>query len=1045
MLTQAQMCPWQLCRWLRPAAGGLAGLVALLLAGNVAKAEVATTNLGADYVLQSWQVEDGLPQSSVEAIVQTPDSYLWLATYSGLARFDGVRFAQFDASNLPGFPGNRPERLFVDREGALWVITEQHEVARLKDGACRTFGTAQGVPSTGAQWVGEDGQGGLWLAGVKGGLWRRENGRFVPVPSPPAFAESPPRPMVTDGAGRAWFNHRSSLFGLQNGSVIPMPGPAAPRSAGVRRVCASRDGGLWAITPEGLRKQVEGKWLSERWPCPDFKSSIVHLREDLIGNLWVATFENGLFRFSPTNGWVHFNAESGLPTPNLCCLFCDREGSVWVGTDGGGLLKIKPRLWKMVGRREGLGVEGIQSLNQDREGRIWFAVGTTKPYWLDRGMVSVASPPPLSDVLDSVWAILPARDGSIWIGTYVGSLFHYHDGVLTPYTKTNGMLAGSVRALLEDRQGRIWMGGFDGLSRIDHEQVTHYSSREGLSSTRVWALAEGASGCLYIGTDGHGLNVLRDGRITCYTRQNGLPDDYVSSLWVDAEDALWIGTHGGGLSRFQAGRFFNYRVKGGLPARKVGTMLEDNAGRLWMATDLGIVCASRHELNEFAAGRDRDLSFVTFDHSDGLATVEVGGVQPSCVKAHDGSLWFCTAKGAAFVDPTQLRLNQIPPPVIIEEVRIDDQVVEEQRSEVRGQKSKNGQAPTHSPLTTRHLPLVTLQPHQRRLEFRFTGLSYAAPSRVRFRYRMDGLEPDWVDGGTTRSALYTRLPPGSYQFRVTACNSDGVWNETGTALAIVVQPAWWQTWWLRALALVTGAAAVFGFNEWRVLQLKRRRLQQEDFSRQLIASQEKERHRIATELHDSLGQNLLVIKNRAYLGLKAGETGPAMQTQLQEISEASAQAIAEVRSIARALRPYQLERLGLPLALKALTDQLAATTSLRVEADLAALDGGLSPEVAISLYRIVQESLNNVAKHAQASTVRLQARVVAAGLCLSIQDDGRGFDVAALRNQTQPQAAFGLLAMVERVRLLGGTLTIDSHPGRGTRLEMVIPSPKPTS
>jgi len=310
---------------------------------------------------------------------------------------------------------------------------------------------------------------------------------------------------------------------------------------------------------------------------------------------------------------------------------------------------------------------------------------------------------------------------------------------------------------------------------------------------------------------------------------------------------------------------------------------------------------------------------------------------------------------------------------------------------------------------------------------------------------MDGLEPDWVDGGTTRSALYTRLPPGSYQFRVTACNSDGVWNETGTALAIVVQPAWWQTWWLRALALVTGAAAVFGFNEWRVLQLKRRRLQQEDFSRQLIASQEKERHRIATELHDSLGQNLLVIKNRAYLGLKAGETGPAMQTQLQEISEASAQAIAEVRSIARALRPYQLERLGLPLALKALTDQLAATTSLRVEADLAALDGGLSPEVAISLYRIVQESLNNVAKHAQASTVRLQARVVAAGLCLSIQDDGRGFDVAALRNQTQPQAAFGLLAMVERVRLLGGTLTIDSHPGRGTRLEMVIPSPKPTS
>jgi ligand-binding sensor domain-containing protein/signal transduction histidine kinase len=973
-----------------------------------------TTSSCADYTVQNWQIEDGLPQNSVESIVQTPDGYLWLATYAGLARFDGVRFAQFDASNLPGLPGNRPERLYVDREGALWVIAEQHEVACVKAGECRTFGAAQGVPAAGAKWVGEDGQGCLWLAGIKAGLWRWQNGRFVVVPSSPAFADSPIRCMVTDTAGRPWFNHRDRLFGLQNGALVRVPRVADRSSAGVRRVCARREGGLWVITPEALRKNVAGSWLPEAWPCPDFQSSVVDLCEDQNSNLWVATFENGLFRFNPTNGWLHFSVESGLPTRFLCCLFCDREGNVWVGTDGSGLLKIKPRFWKTITRREGLNTEGVQSIGQDQAGRIWLAGGTKGPYCWENGMVSAAIPAPLAEGLDSAWVILPARDGAIWIGTYVAKLFEYRDGALIPYTQTNGMMAGSVRALLQDRQGRIWVGGFEGLSRVEHGRFTHFSEHQGLSSKRVWALAEGAaSACLYIGTDGGGLDVLQDGRITCYARQNGLPDDYITCLYVDAEDALWIGTHGGGLSRFQAGRFFNYRVKGGLPVRRITTMLEDDAGRLWMGTEIGIVCADRRDLSELAAGRRHELSFVAFDRSDGLETVEVGGVQPSSLKARDGKLWFCTGKGAAFADARELRFNQVAPPVIIEEVRIDDRVLEELSWGTSRQNSAARRGAASS-------ACATLRPREHRLELRFTGLSYAAPSKVRFRYRMEGFDPDWVEGGTVRSATYTRLPPGCYRFCVTACNDSSLWNETGASLGVVVVPAFHQTWWfwLLVLAAVAGLGSAFF-----LLRLARHN--------QLARL----RGRIAGDLHDEIGSNLGGIILLSELAQQATALPPDARASLQEINVTAQRSATAMRDIVWFLNP-DFDTLA---DMVARMREFAATLLGGVACEFTSPDLTVARNLPLEFRRNVffafKEILHNIVKHAEASRVSIRIEVGSHQFILRVQDNGHGFDPA------QATSGHGLRSLRRRAVELGGQLTTESGHGKGTTIVLTVMLP----
>ncbi len=979
--------------WLVVACGGAVG---------------ARTEGQAEYTVRAWLTEDGLPQSSVKSMVQTPDGYLWLATFNGLARFDGVRFTVFDTANVPGLPGNRLTRLFVDRAGALWMITEQLALARLQAGSCRAFTVADGLPPEGVGWVAEVDQGDLWLAGAKEGLSRWRDGKFVALPVPPESAGKPWEAMSADGAGGTWLLQADRAFVWQHGQFSSLTRPEGQPETVVKRSCPSRDGGLWVFTPAELRRWRQGKWLPEVWSCPDFKNGITDAREDLVGNLWVATYNHGLFRFNPTEGWQHFTVADGLTTLSLRSLLCDREGNVWVGTDGGGLLRVRPRLWKLITRREGLGIDAVHSVTQDEQGRIWFAGGTTKPYWLDQGAVAVAIPSPLSDTMEGVWAVRGGRRGAMWIGTYWGKVFRYQQGALTVFGKDEGMLAGSVRALLEDRQGTLWVGGYDGLSQIDGTRVTHYSRREGLSSARVWALAEDSRGSLYIGTADGGLNRRQDGRFTAYTRAQGLPDDAINSLYVDSEDVLWIGTRGGGLSRLQAERFFNYRVKGGLQARSVGPLLEDYAGYLWLTSDLGIVRVSRRELNDFAAGRSRGINYVAFDQSDGLATLEVGGIQPACLSARDGKLWFGTAKGAAFVDPRELRSNPLPPPVLIEEVRIDDAVVE-----------RPGSLEGRHPSLADPSPVI-LHPDQRRIEFRFTGLSFTAPAKVRFRYQMEGFDPDWVDGDTTRSASYTRLWPGTYRFRVTACNNDGVWDVTGASLGVVVQPAWHQTWWFRSLVIAAAAGAVAG-----VFQLRLSRLRQ--LSRL--------RERIAGDLHDEIGSNLGGIILVSELAQRAPSLPPEAQISLQEINATAQRTASAMRDIVWFLNPDFDTLADMAVRMR----EFAATLLVGIECKFIVPVLPRTPSLPLEFRRNVffafKEILHNVVKHAGARRVSIQCELTGRQFTLRVQDDGCGFDA------TVEVTGHGLRSLRQRAAALGGQLLLQSQPGKGTCVALTVKLP----
>jgi signal transduction histidine kinase len=506
----------------------------------------------------------------------------------------------------------------------------------------------------------------------------------------------------------------------------------------------------------------------------------------------------------------------------------------------------------------------------------------------------------------------------------------------------------------------------------------------------------------------------------------------VRAIYEDSDGVLWIGTYDGGLYRFKDERLTRYTTREGLHDSGVFGILEDDAGNLWMSCNRGIYRVGRRELNDLAEGKTRSITSVVYGTKDGLATLECnGGRQPSGLKTKDGRLWFPTMGGAAVIDPKAVQTNAQPPPVIIEEFRSGNEAIDFSGS-------------------------VEIPPNKDSFEIRYTAPSFIKPEYIKFKYKLEGLGNDWVDAGTRRVVNYSYVPPGEYIFTVLAANSDGVWNQTGKSIRIKVSPHWWERRWVQVLMISSAvlflvSSIVFWYKrrisqlekekamqEALAEQLEKEKAMQEDFSRQLIESQESERKRIASELHDSLGQNLLVVKNSALLGLNIAGDGSPAKKQFDEISTMTSQALEEVREITHNLRPYHLDHLGLREALEFMLEKIAGSSPIRFSAEVDPIDGILSKEAEMNLYRIVQESISNIVKHSGATEAKVMVKQDGRQVRLVIEDNGRGFVSDPGAGPGLRSRGFGLTSIAERARMLGGKEVIHSVPGEGTTISVTV-------
>jgi signal transduction histidine kinase/streptogramin lyase len=984
----------------------VAAVVVLLCFSCVARVE-------GQYRFDHWTTDNGLPQNSVCGITQTLDGYLWLATVDGLVRFDGLRFTVFDQSNSKGLKSNRFINLHQDIAGALWAGTEDGGLTRYREGQFTTFTTADGLPDNQVTKVEDDPEGGLLILTAKG--WARyRDGKFSAYPEPGDWMTLQ---IYLGPSGARWVLDKTGLTRTQKGQKTKYILPLG-KDEYINTVYEDRDGSLW-LSSVGFAVFRVANGAITRYSAKDGLPAghrITTIYQESDGGIWFGTEGAGLVRFKGG----HFTpfTMANDPAGRVLSIFEDRERTLWVGSATGGLSRLTRQFITAYSNKEGLASNTVYPLLEDRADNVWLGTTVGLSRFSKGVFTNYDGKKALAGMLDDLQALFEDREGRLWMSNTVATVY-LKDGKVTAPPEIAGKFAGCV-AIYEDGQGNLWFGARDGLFKLKDHVLSAYTSKDGLPGDDVKIIYEHRQSNLWIGTYG-GLAELTIGAhstptFISYTTKEGLGSNRVRALHEDADGVLWIGTYDGGLSRLKNGRITTYTMAQGLFNNGVFQILEDGRGNLWISCNRGIYRVSKQQLNDFADGKISALTCIAYGKDDGMLNTECnGGRQPAGFKARDGKLWFPTMGGVVVIDTGAVPFNTEPPPVLIEGVSLDSKPMDSQAG-------------------------VQVRPGQSSLEINYTGLSYVKPEQVRFKYQLIGQDKTWVDAGTRRSVNYSYLPPGNYTFTVIAANSDGVWNTVGASLQIKVLPPVWRTWWFISLAVLTVVGLVL-FVYWRrISQFHREKVAQEAFSQRLIESQEGERKRLAAELHDSLSQNLVIIKNRALHSLTTPNDHDRAIEQIEEIAEAATQSLSEVREIAHNLRPFQIDRLGLTKAIDAMVKRVAGSQLVRTTAHLDVIDGLLAPEIEIHLYRIVQESLNNIIKHAAATEAQVIIRKTKKAIDITIQDNGKGFSPATGgKDETSTGSGFGLLGLAERVRILKGTWTIESAPANGTVIAVKLP------
>jgi ligand-binding sensor domain-containing protein/signal transduction histidine kinase len=978
----------------------------------------ANKAIAPEFLLRTWDSEDGLPAAAIRDIARTPEGYVWIATTAGLARFDGVRFTVFTTNEAPGLGDNRISCLATDASGDLWVGSEAGTLARRRQGVFVTVPLDERISQKRIHSLASDRKGGVWLATAGAGLVHWSQGRCDFGALTNGLPETDVSQAVTDLQGGVWAraNGRPARLGSNRWETVELP-----RSSGsAAGLAAARDGGVCLATifssPRGgnggtVLSLKEGMAVQELAPHPWREGSafptVSALLEDSQGGIWLGTGGSGLLRWAREGGWQSFLTE-GLPhQPSVSCLSQDEAGSIWAGFGRSDqLTQVRPRLVK--------------------------TLSLPKPWEQSR-----------------VYAVCAAQDSSIWVGTSDAGVFRYQNGNFDHFGAAEGLTSGVVSVILEDRHTNLWVGASEGLFRLNGERfeliqrgriITLHEDRRGAlwvgtlmallrampgqktASTNempkglgaaATALAEDNGGRLWAGTMRHGLFYLNGERFEAFqTNNQELAGADMRALAAGRDGSLWVGTLDSGLFRVREGVVSHWTKADGLPNDRCLGVIEDASGNMWFSSDNGLFGASPAHFDTYVPGKSPPMVFWHLSTEDGMASRLGSRAGWPCVaRSGDGRLWFPNQSVVAIIDPQKLDLGRNARPALIEEVVVDGTAL-----------CTGGGGPLSVPSGAR------------RFEIHYTSASLQAPERNQFRYRLRGWDEDWVAAGRHRVAYYGHLPPGQYQFQVMAAGAEGGWREARPELSLVIVPRVWERPWVQiagAVALLAAVAtAVWGFTHAR---LERRMVLLE-----LRQSTERERRRIAQDLHDDLGTSLTEISLLSTVARSSSASPEAVKTRLGSIADKAVDMVKALDEIVWAVNPKNDSVASLVHYLCLFVQEFLEPTGIRVRLEVPPElpQSELNAEQRHTLFLVVKEAVANSAKHAAASQVSLRVAVEDGWLELSLEDNGRGFDPAH-----PTPGRNGMENMRTRMARLGGQCEVQSQPGEGTRLRIRLRLP----
>ena len=1031
-----------------------------------------------DFVVKVWGTDDGLTEGSVTDVAQTPEGYLWVGTLFGsVLRFDGTRFVSYNSAKTPEFSQKwGVPRFTVDRSGTLWISMHDGGVTTWDQHGFRSIFTSTNQPDRmiwsasnqivfvygdgklesgqkhGEQWDWQtfappaalpqgqhcaDADGNIWYlrSDHEIGIWNIANNQ--PLPPVPGPEGQRIRVLTADSRGQIWIGTDKMLARWETNHFEPMTPTNGETNLSVRRIIPSGTTNLWVEANGKLCRYASHQWFAQcdAWNTESLskRGFIRFIHGDREGGLWAGAGDLGLIHIAPDGACSRLTTRDGLPSNTIHFAYEDHDGDIWTGYERGGLVQIRRRQFRNIGFEEGLADSLINSVSEDAHGAVWIGTHSGIVGRYENGVCTNITLPGPARAQDSCAAA--DAQGRVWIGAQDAGLLLF-DGEQMQPVATQDELQGYPRLLLPEKDGGLWVGTLWSIIHVTNAN-THLDSpfkaqlNFAYTSQAVGghptALAEAADGTIWAGTL-DGFLMRWDGRHFVPLEppdRNSL--GRIWALWPAPDGSLWAGTEQGGLLHWHDGQFFRYTTQNGLPSDSIVQILGDAEGNLWLGTRAGIARILNPAVSQFEDGKLNQLPVSVYGQSDGLRTIGSAIIyQPNCWHGRDGSLFFAMANSVAEVNPARVHVNPLPPSVVLEELRADDQTVWPRRA--GAVLVANYGSPPGSPAPKS----VVVGPGRGDLEFRFTGLSLGSPQRVRFKYQLAGLENSWNDAGTERSAGYRHVPPGSYTFRVISYNSDSVSSGRGDLLTVEVRPHFYQTAWFRGGAVLFSILVLSLITATIIRTRLHRRMEQLERQHAL----ERERTRIAQDLHDDLGAGLTEVGLLGGLLQDPARLAARKNEALERIVQRCHDMVVALDEIAWAVNPRNDSVNSAISYLARYAQSFLEPSAIRCRLEMreAEPDHPLNSEQRHNLFLAFKEALNNVAKHSGAGEAHI--KIVCAPeniLSISIEDNGRGLP-AAIRS-----GAAGLDNLHQRMTQAGGTCEITNVPSGGVAVHLSLP------
>lgn len=759
------------------------------------------------YTHEVWQTDNGLPQNSINTIRQTKDGFLWLGTQEGLVRFDGVQFTVFDKNNTPQIKNNHIVALSLDRKGTLWIATLSDGLVTYQNGIFQPVSNTPQLTGTQIHHIYTDFNGAIWVSTRDSGVIKIDSQHVTHYTTANGLVSNNVWEIAHDFKDRIWIAAEGGVSVINGDTILSFTekdGLAAKENYGL---LGSHSGEMWIGGRKGMQKvTLENGTLSILMHLTKNEGlpglGVYEMITDQQGNMWIAN-NKGLVRYYK-GVMSSFTEENGLSERLVNTVFVDREGNLWVGTDGGGLNVLKDGIFTSYSIKEGMPVNNTWTIFEDRQKNLW--IGT------DEGLVLFEQGKGIKRIYNKnnglshgiVWSITQDKHDAVWVAT-INGLNKLVKEKIVPLPPELRMDNEAINCLYTDMFGNQWLGtAGSGLYKMSNEKKMPIGAAHGVTNKFINVISGDRTGNIIIGTDGDGLLIMRNDTVRArYTMKDGLASNFIHSLFIDSLNNIWIGTLGQGLSIFDRKTFHNFSMKNGMFDDLIFQILEDDFGRMWFSCNKGIFQVERNQFTDVISGTSTHIAYTAYGKENGMSSSECnGGVSPAGWKTSSGHLWFPTSRGVTMVDPKNITINTQPPLVVIEDLRIDNESIDRTNAAV-------------------------IPPGKQRFEFRFTGLSFDGPKKVRFKVMLEGYDKEWDDVRYRRAAYYSYLPPGEYTFRVIAANSDGVWNTEGASLPFVVQAHYYQTKIFYFSVFVIVVLAAYGIYRWRMSAIQARQEQLE--------------------------------------------------------------------------------------------------------------------------------------------------------------------------------------------------------------------------